>query len=263
MAQALSQLMNHVWLVGENVVIKILHGYDLVFRLDRPSAAYIGQGRICRQECGLASRLEVRQAQTLKLVRERNLENPQESSIALMTQIVERIVQVTQLAILVQPCENRGKACISNIIAMKDQFLNQGLFSLLLRQVLLHRYAIALIQVVALQFEHVAADLGKDWEGHDLLVIAAIHIVDVRVLKSVMLDRLLGKLVEYVLVHMLCSSFILILPLLVVVVKSFNQLCEGILEMTRLHELLQDELGSLHDRLATGLTDLLLLVEQR
>ena len=54
--------------------------------------------------------------------------------------------------------------------------------------------------------------------------------------------RVLGELVENVLINVLGGPIVLFLPKLVVVVKSLDQLLEGVLEVVRLHELLQGEL---------------------
>ena len=54
--------------------------------------------------------------------------------------------------------------------------------------------------------------------------------------------RVLGKLVENVLIDVLSGPIVLVPPKLVVVVKSLDQLLEGVLEVGRLHELLQGEL---------------------
>ena len=125
---------------------------------------------------------------------------------------------------------------------MEDKLLDQGLFCLLLSQVLLHGYAVALAHGVALQIELVASNLGIDRERHHFLIIAVIHIVNIRILGCVVGHRVLGKLVENVLIDVLSGPIVLVPPKLVVVVKSLDQLLEGVLEVGRLHELLQGEL---------------------
>ena len=115
---------------------------------------------------------------------------------------------------------------------MEDKLLNQGLFRLLLSQVLLHGYAVALAHRVALQIELIASNLRIDWEWHHFLIIAVVHIINVWILGCVVGHRVFGKLIENVLIDMLSGPIVLVLPELVVVVKSHDQLLEGVLEMS-------------------------------
>lgn len=75
---------------------------------------------------------------------------------------------------------------------MQDHLLNECLFRALLPQILLHGLTVTVIQIVAYQFEHVAADLAVDWKWHHISVITIIHVVNVGVVGGVVRDRILG-----------------------------------------------------------------------
>lgn len=93
-------------------------------------------------------------------------------------------------------------------------------------------YTIALAHRVALQIELIASNLRIDWKWHHFLIIAVVHVVNVRILGCVVGHRVFGKLIENVLIDMLSGPVVLVLPELVVVVKSHDQLLESVLEMS-------------------------------
>lgn len=71
---------------------------------------------------------------------------------------------------------------------MKDQFFNAGFLCRLRHQKLFKSHAIALIQMVANQLEHVVPDFGEQGEWHHVLLVAVIHVTDVRIWCGVMSD---------------------------------------------------------------------------
>ena len=93
-------------------------------------------------------------------------------------------------------------------------------------------YTIALAHRVALQIELIASNLRIDWKWHHFLIIAVVHVVNVWILGCVVGHRVFGKLIENVLIDMLSGPVVLVLPELVVVVKSHDQLLESVLEMS-------------------------------
>ena len=146
-----------------------------------------------------------------------------------------------QLTIFEKTSHYRGKTTVRNVVTVEHQLLNLGLFGFLLSQVPFHRQAIAFVQVIALQVEHVTPNLGVDGERHHFLIVAIVHIVDVRVLSGVVQHRVFCQLVKNLLINMLSGSSILVLALFIVIVKRLDQFLEGVLKVIRLHELLQDK----------------------
>lgn len=172
-------------------------------------------------------------------------------------------MQVSQFAILEEAGQDRGKACIRDVVAMQDKLFDQGFFCLLLKEILLEGRAVALVERVALQVEYVAADLRENREGHDFFFVAVLHVLDIWVVRCVVRDRVFRKLIKDGFVDVLGRTVRLILATLVLVVERDDQLLERLDEVRRLHELLQHELGALGERLAPGLEDLSLLLGYR
>ena len=205
----------------------------------------------------------IRDAQACQLVREGCLEKLKQSAVRMGTELVERVVEMAELAVLEQTCQNGCETFICQVVAMEDEPLDQGFFTFLGLKERLHGLGITLIQMIANELEHVRANLAEERERHDLIVVTVTHIIDVWVFSSIVSDRVFRKPVKDFLVDVRRGTSILFSPVLVIVVQSLDQLSKGVLEVNRLDELLESQFASLGQSFTPWLIDRSLLFHQR